>query len=78
MPDAYLCPAHTPDLDRRELHYNNSVEGKMPEKHVDIRFSHNVSLTGLADELTAIKTAIMLISTKLPLSANPHHKDNQM
>lgn len=50
----------------------------MPEKHVDIRFSHNVSLTGLDDELTAIKTAIMLISAKLPLSANPHHKDNQM
>ncbi|EAM5847070.1 hypothetical protein D9P95_14450 [Salmonella enterica subsp. enterica serovar Sandiego] len=43
----------------------------MPKKHVNIQFSHNVSLAGLADELTAVKTAIMLISAKLPLSANP-------
>ncbi|ELE3230698.1 hypothetical protein RLQ99_001924 [Salmonella enterica subsp. enterica serovar Muenchen] len=43
----------------------------MPKKHVNIQFSHNVSLAGLADELTAVKTAIILISAKLPLSANP-------
>ncbi|ECZ1104369.1 hypothetical protein F6866_03625 [Salmonella enterica] len=43
----------------------------MPKKHVNIQFSHNVSLAGLADELTAVKTAIMLISAKLPLPANP-------
>ncbi|EAP0827610.1 hypothetical protein DXO04_15725 [Salmonella enterica] len=48
-----------------------SWRAKCQKKHVNIQFSHNVSLAGLADELTAVKTAIMLISAKLPLSANP-------
>lgn len=75
MPDVYLCPAHTPDLTRRELHYNNPVEGKMPEKHVDIRFSHNVSLTICVSlrNMGSVKCNEMadLIDSSI-------HKDNQM
>lgn len=43
----------------------------MANKTVSVQFKHNVSPAGLADELTAIKTSIMLISAKLPASSNP-------
>ncbi|WP_088550893.1 hypothetical protein [Escherichia coli] len=43
----------------------------MTSKNVNIQFNHDVSPAGLADELTAIKTAIMLLAAKLPASSKP-------
>uniref|UniRef100_UPI00201D1329 hypothetical protein n=1 Tax=Escherichia coli TaxID=562 RepID=UPI00201D1329 len=49
----------------------NPQEGEMASKNVNIQFNHDVSPAGLADELRAIKTAIMLLAAKLPAASQP-------
>ncbi|HIB1591567.1 TPA: hypothetical protein ACWV6B_003994 [Salmonella enterica subsp. enterica serovar Muenchen] len=43
----------------------------MTSKNIAVQFNHDVSPAGVADELSAIKMAIMLIAAKLPSSSTP-------
>lgn len=43
----------------------------MKSKNISVQFSNDVSPGGVADELSAIKMAIMLIAAKLPSSSTP-------